>query len=328
MFGIAAKSYKDYNHISINEPKHSMILTCPQCSTRYMLPVTTLAPQGHRVKCTSCQTIWFQLPDPEELEELSEVVVEERSEDIPEGVKPLTHDTDITFADVLSSVNKQETPSGGSAGGYVAAALVFAAAFGLLIALHGSITKSWPAATGFYNVLGIETAAPGEGLIFDKLVAKGEESEKGERVIIEGEVINLTKETREVPLIEASLLAKDGKILDQWYIRLQEKIVEGEKYFAFSADYATREIAQDIKLRFVLKARQFKTDEEDAENIPAHHQDAQPHPSADAEVSGSPEPSSAPTHPEPSHESPEASHSDSHPPQTDGPADHSASPQH
>lgn len=36
-----------------------MILTCPKCTTNFVVAREALAPFGRKVKCSKCQTIWF-----------------------------------------------------------------------------------------------------------------------------------------------------------------------------------------------------------------------------------------------------------------------------
>lgn len=72
-----------------------MILTCPACTTRYVVKDGAIPPEGRQVRCASCKHSWHQDPDPEE------AVVEAPLDLNPEvelAVDPAKNDPDFAEA--------------------------------------------------------------------------------------------------------------------------------------------------------------------------------------------------------------------------------------
>jgi len=231
-----------------------MILTCPQCSARFQLAAEILAPDGKTVRCSACHEAWFQEPEERELE-VSAADEQEPLEDIPDGVKPLSEGSNVPALTEDSGKGAAGLKNRKSLiGGFITAFLFFVIVLSGLLAWKSSIIAMWPESYVLYRVLGVMGHVPGQGLIFDRLSAKGENG----AYVIEGHIINLTSGQRIVPLMEASLIAKDGTVSESWVIEPPARVIAKEETIAFRAEYKPEHVSEhgaalDVFLRFVIK---------------------------------------------------------------------------
>lgn len=281
-----------------------MILTCPQCTTRFLLSAQILAPDGRRVKCSNCEEIWFQKPDPDELAQAENQLP---VEDIPESVKPIPEgsalptlqDDDAAPPFALLFLCKVR-------GTLAVAAGLFLLIFAVMFLASQPVLAIWPASTPFYKFLGKDVKIPGAGLVFDRVEARidfvGGDKEK---IGLSGQIINLTGERQLVPVIEASLRNKEGDVLRLGLIEPSQSYLEGESNMVFEGAYELPRSGQatDIYVRFVLGKKpvrpvEVKTVLKAAGNSQSLLADDSALPHGDVESVESPAPVSSPPHSE------------------------------
>gem|GEM_PF-6576108 len=164
--------------------------------------------------------------------------------DIPEGVKPKHEDDadnkeiETKIAGIKGSIithlkdKKNRT-------GYGIAGVIFLFILIILVVFAQGLTNAWTPMRGFYNVIGVNTVAPGQGLSFERLVAKyepGEEDNTG-RVMLSGDILNLASAAREIPAIKASLVLQGNAVPIEWLITPPEPVIKGESSLSFTSHY-------------------------------------------------------------------------------------------
>ena len=292
-----------------------MILTCPQCASRFSLPVEQLGEEGRHVKCSECGEVWHQLPDPEALSDeqggAEESAQEDGQEDglaqpnpigdddfgdIPDAVKPKPDQEDEQGDDDFSDIKQKILPIIVSAAPSALAS--FLIIFAALLFLHKPIVSAVPGMMGFYSALGISSPLPGEGLVFDALKVDVKMKSGHEQLHISGKIINLTSMVQMVPWVAATVKDKDGHDVGYVLIDPHASEVEAQGELDFSGVYNGSEKGESVSLRFVLNAQvgASKTDGEGGDSNHAHRADETAHQSGDAAHAGSQGHGSAPAH--------------------------------
>lgn len=220
-----------------------MILTCPHCEIRYLVPVTALGAEGRRVKCTACEEIWFQEPEADEFSTVKEQEEQGAFEPIPRAVRPIPEGSSVP---ALMEEEAPSLPAGAMRNSYLASGGVFIVILLLLFAFQGPITNAWPSTNAVYGFFG--RASPSPSLAFDKVEARIE----GDSIKIHGNVINLGQAPTTLPRLEAALRSEEGEQLVNWDIVLEQSALEGEATLPFSSNTPLKDMHKpaDILLRF------------------------------------------------------------------------------
>ncbi len=170
-----------------------MIITCPNCSTKFNLPDANAIP-GAKLRCSVCKHV-FPLPETAKKEELS---LTPKGSDIDMGTLP------------VPEAKKRKSSSGGL--------ILFLL---ILCAVAGGTWYAWtytPLLDGIKSVLVPEKQQVKEDLV-SLIALRGMKqynvsSERlGNLSVIEGKAVNGFNEPRELIRIEASLYDADGKTL-------------------------------------------------------------------------------------------------------------------
>ena len=169
-----------------------MILTCSKCATRYHVDPSSLGVEGRTVRCAGCGHRWTAKPPA----------------DAPKVLELKTPSTAAWRA--AAAARRNSSPR---VVVWLVAALVVLVLASAVIG-RNEIVASFPKSAPIYRALGLPLAAQ-PGLEFGQMnpyrVVEG-----GVAVlVIEGEIVNLSKEPRHVPPIRVILLDDGGRHLQR-----------------------------------------------------------------------------------------------------------------
>jgi predicted Zn finger-like uncharacterized protein len=150
--------------------------------------------------------------------------------DIPESVKPIPDDAEVT---AKPSVSLQEKMTG-----YGAALLIFGLLIVYIFTNKNQIIGVWPPSALFYEMAGVPAELKGENLVVETLSATVLKNRAQKDIlVVKGRVVNLTEAPIDVPKMQASMRTTNGDEAERWIIDPPVKTIAAGESFAFTSDY-------------------------------------------------------------------------------------------
>lgn len=194
-----------------------MILTCPQCSTRYHVDATALGAAGRTVRCANCGQRWSVKPpaDTPQMVEFSTPA----AVTVPR-MRPVAATEPIENRRSISLV------------GLLVAALVVLIAASIVIG-RNEIVAGFPASASIYQKLGLPVTVE-LGLQFEQITSSRLQEGGIAVLVVEGAIVNMTPHDRPVPPIRITLLDSGGRQLQEELFRAKEQRLEPGAKTSFS----------------------------------------------------------------------------------------------
>ncbi len=213
-----------------------MILTCPECSTRYMAKTGTIDANGRSVRCARCETVWFveagsgdSSADALALEDNKAVLIEVEPDPQPElPFVPTSAPADIGAHTRLR--NKVEADRLAKRRRviqliWVVPALALLGAATLAIMNRQAIVDKHPAAATTYRALGLKVKTNGldvSNMTTEMVVVDGEAILR-----VTGDVRNLLPRSQTAKLLQLRLENRSGEAVADWFVEVGEIAADG-----------------------------------------------------------------------------------------------------
>lgn len=206
-----------------------MILTCPQCETRYQVDGTKFPSAGRNVRCAKCGNVWHQLgpeapqPDPE-----AEVVVQEPEppapvrapEPPPPRIAAFAPSVETPSDDEPDEVAPPPAPRRkvfanlGIVGGWIFLILIVLVIGWAGVSFRDSVATWLPQTSSLYAAAGLPVNP--QGIDFSD-VAYQTQTEDGQVVLaVTGKIVNRSDHELTVPLVRVALFDMDRHELYHW----------------------------------------------------------------------------------------------------------------
>lgn len=271
-----------------------MQLACPACHTAFHVSPAALGDEGRSVRCARCRNTWFArqedlVPAPalaDAYEDQPPAVEEEKPHAEPSGpslIQPGVQWNDMVMVDVPSSpplapAGPDATavppvlPTAGAARGDTVSTWrrkrpadgKQQTRFGLVALLLGCIVvigftareplvRIFPGLAGFYSLIGLPVNL--RGLEFHDLRTSFETQDGVPVLVIEGELVNPTRYTRDISRLRFAVLGADGREVYNWTALLPRETLLARESITFRTRLASPpEDGKSVNVRFLHRS--------------------------------------------------------------------------
>jgi predicted Zn finger-like uncharacterized protein len=231
-----------------------MILTCPNCDTRYSVDGAKFPAAGRTVRCAKCGHSWHQAAETPEPDPAFDVPAPEpEPEAAPVSPYPVNNPSSIRAYAPAATVPEPRAPLGPRLA--VVAGWIGLIAVVLLIAVSAvryrqDIAVIWPQSTGVYSSLGLKVNA--SGIDFRKVDYR-RESEDGQIVLaVSGVIVNTG--ARELPVpqtVRVTLSDVDKHELYHWTFKPTATVLKAGEAVPFTTRLSSPPAAaRHLEVRF------------------------------------------------------------------------------
>jgi predicted Zn finger-like uncharacterized protein len=197
-----------------------MILTCPQCATRYQVDANKFPPSGRNVRCAKCGHVWHQLgPESDAETEALDAVAPQAREAAPAETAAAVHAPMRPLRPVVPDAGGDTARSSSLGrvallGGWLLLVALVLAIGWAAVALRDNVVTWLPQSASLYAAVGLPVNPRGmdfTGIAYQKQV------EDGQVVLaVTGNIVNRSAHELTVPPVRVALFDGDKHELYHW----------------------------------------------------------------------------------------------------------------
>lgn len=204
-----------------------MLLTCDKCHTQYNIDASKVGTAARKMRCAKCQHVWTFVPEgadthptpstlPHVMPPAEEAMARvDRDHVIPASVRPYAHAP-------LPAVDVHVFGMGAGQFGLFSFLFLTFVTLIVLFLFRTPVTQAFPTVGGFYGILGLEVAVPGEGFQFSEIRATRKE---GNKLEIRAKMSNISSHEMDYPPLHVELLGAYGAVLREWNLNPENAVL-------------------------------------------------------------------------------------------------------
>lgn len=239
-----------------------MILTCPECASRYFVDDDKVGPDGRTVRCAACGQRWTAFKDaPLELTEASPsgapaIATEPVAEPAAEAPPPVSELPGEALPKVFraKATNEKRVREAAATGViWAGLAVCLAAILAVAVVFRVEMVRLAPRTAGAYAAVGLPVNSV--GLVIEQLKAEPSLQDGRAALTVTGVLRNIEDHEVLAPPLRLSLLNPQGKRVAGKVAAAEDpRIPPGEERHFAVALYDPPSTAKDLEIGFVLDA--------------------------------------------------------------------------
>ena len=214
-----------------------MIITCPQCETRYSADDASFPASGRKVRCSKCTQVWHQsAPEPERVLAADAASATDGSA-VAETV-PRIFGKPGTVARPQSEVPRRSWAERlGLIAGWTGLALMLVLIGWTGLRFRQEIASLWPQSSALYATFGVKVNSGG---IEINDVTYHHDTENGHPVLeVTGKLVNVSSREVAVPRVRVTLTDNDQHELYHWIFNPPQRTLGVGRSLGFSTRLAS-----------------------------------------------------------------------------------------